>query len=125
VYNSIPRSVQVNLMLVFSVITLTNWFSDIVGPSFDIAAPRDVFESVFRALWNGEPVTCKSTGKTIGGLPRPRMTILEVCLRPRRRLIAANSFFSFSHMMLHSPYGPFPERTARSLSGAVFRLPRC
>jgi hypothetical protein len=41
--------------------------------------PMVGFGPVFEALWKKEPVTCKTTGRELVGLPQPSVVILDVC----------------------------------------------
>ncbi|KAF8830639.1 hypothetical protein HHX47_DHR2001054 [Lentinula edodes] len=50
---------------------------DISGPDFDLLKPLDTFESNFQALYSSSHVTCLTTKKTINGLPRPTLAIID------------------------------------------------
>ncbi|GAW03549.1 glycosyltransferase family 1 protein [Lentinula edodes] len=50
---------------------------DIAGPDFDFLKPLDTFESNFQALYSSSHVTCLTTKKTINGLPRPTLAIID------------------------------------------------
>lgn len=51
---------------------------DITGPDVDLLKPLDTFESNFQALYSSSQVTCLTTNKTINGLPRPTLAIIDV-----------------------------------------------
>ncbi|KAJ3856268.1 hypothetical protein EV368DRAFT_78865 [Lentinula lateritia] len=50
---------------------------DIAGPDIDLLKPLDTFESNFQALYSSSHVTCLTTKKTINGLPRPTLAIID------------------------------------------------
>ncbi|KAJ3782241.1 hypothetical protein GGU10DRAFT_389982 [Lentinula aff. detonsa] len=50
---------------------------NIAGPVVDPFQPLDAFEPNFAALYSSSSVTCLSTDRTISGLPRPTLAIID------------------------------------------------
>ncbi|KAF9062782.1 hypothetical protein BDP27DRAFT_1336118 [Rhodocollybia butyracea] len=50
---------------------------DIVGPETNPFEQLKEFAPAFTALCNSEPITCKSSGKLLSGLPPPAVTIVD------------------------------------------------
>ncbi|KAF5333855.1 hypothetical protein D9757_015406 [Collybiopsis confluens] len=52
---------------------------DIAGKEVDLMKPVDAFASSFKSLFSTgtAPITCRSSGKTVGGLPPPSLAIID------------------------------------------------
>jgi hypothetical protein len=77
---------------------LSNYLSfdsviDVQGVPQDVFAPIVEFGPAFEALWKSEGVTCKSSGRTVSGLPRPTMAFLEVKILSPLTILATHGVF--------------------------------
>ncbi|KAF5368682.1 hypothetical protein D9757_010223 [Collybiopsis confluens] len=50
---------------------------DIAGSEIDLTKPVESFAPAFESLYSSAPITCRSSGKTIGGLPSPSLAIID------------------------------------------------
>ncbi|KAJ4480020.1 hypothetical protein J3R30DRAFT_2566107 [Lentinula aciculospora] len=57
---------------------------DVSGPEINIFEPLKEFGLAYTAIWNSEPVICKSSGRTFSGLPPPTVAVIDVCISPPR-----------------------------------------
>jgi hypothetical protein len=85
---------------------------DIQGVVTNPMAPFTDFAPTFEALWKSEAVTCKTSGKTVQGLPRPSMAIIDVGFFHQLCRITSDKKHSSFLMTLPHPCVQPPEISA-------------
>ncbi|KIK52849.1 glycosyltransferase family 1 protein [Collybiopsis luxurians FD-317 M1] len=51
---------------------------DIAGSNFDMMKPLEAFAPAFATLYSSAPITCLSSEKTVSGLPKPTLAVIDV-----------------------------------------------
>lgn len=81
---------------------------DVSGPEVNLFAPLPEFAPAYAALHKSEPITCKSSGNTVSGLPPPMVAIVDVGFS----FLITKKYNNLNHQ----PFAPYAFESIRATS---------